>query len=200
MTTQTVLKLTVSPRGAASVSNQLLDEVTEKRAGDTGANIITRDVSAGLPFVDQNWIGANFTDPTERTSAQQEVLSLSDELIGEVKAADHLVIGVPVWNFGVPAPLKAWIDLICRARETFANTEAGPKGLLEGKSATLVIASGGTESGSAIDFATGYMKHILGFIGITDVDVVAADRLMVDADAAMAKAHQKIEGLSSLAA
>ena len=95
----------------------------------------------------------------------------------------------------MPGALKAWIDLVARARETFRYSEAGPVGLLEGKRAIVTVASGGTEAGSTIDFATGYVKHVLGFIGITDVVFVNADRMMVDADASLATAMNQIDTL-----
>lgn len=107
-------------------------------------------------------------------------LALSDTLVGELKSADTIVIGTPVYNFAVPAALKAWIDLVARARETFQYTEDGPVGLLQGKKAYVIIASGGTKVGSEIDFAGNYLKHVLGFIGITDVTIVAADQLMME--------------------
>ena len=90
------------------------------------------------------------------------------------------MIGVPVYNFGIPASLKAWVDLVARARETFRYSENGPVGLLEGKKAYILLASGGTPVGSDVDFASNYLKFILGFLGITDVTVIAADQLMVD--------------------
>ena len=102
-----------------------------------------------------------------------------------------------IYNFGVPAALKAWIDQIARAGVTFKYTENGPVGLLDGKRAIIAVASGGTEVGSEIDFATGYMRHIMGFIGIHDVEVVAADQLMLDADAANSKAAEQIKSLAA---
>jgi hypothetical protein len=111
--------------------------------------------------------------------------------VAELKAADTLVIGLPIYNFGVPAALKAWVDQVARAGVTFKYSEYGPKGLLEGKRAIVAVASGGTEAGSDIDFATGYIRHVLGFIGITDVEFVTADRLMLDADGTMAKASNR---------
>jgi FMN-dependent NADH-azoreductase len=103
-------------------------------------------------------------------------------LIAELEAADTIVIGVPLYNFGIPAALKAWIDLIARARRTFRYTEAGPEGLLKDKKAYLVVASGGVPVGSDYDFATGYLRHVLGFVGITDVTVIDAGQQMMDGD------------------
>ena len=90
---------------------------------------------------------------------------------------------MPVYNFAIPASLKAWVDLIARARRTFRYTEAGPEGLLKGKKAYLVVASGGVPVGSDYDFATGYLRHVLGFVGITDVTIIAADQQMMDGEA-----------------
>ncbi|MEM6711080.1 MAG: NAD(P)H-dependent oxidoreductase [Pseudomonadota bacterium] len=186
----TLLNVIASPRGEASISRQLADKVIEKLSGpDT--TVITRDVSAGLPVVDGAWIGAAFGGD------DKSPLSTSETLVDEIKAADHIIIATPIWNFGVPAALKAWIDQIARAGLTFKYTDNGPVGLLEGKRATIIVASGGTEAGSPVDFATPYLKHIMGFIGITDVDVVAADRLMVDAEASMAKAQQDIAEIAA---
>jgi FMN-dependent NADH-azoreductase len=144
-----------------------------------------------VPVVDGAWIGAAFG------GGDKTPLSTSQELVAEIQRADHIVIASPIWNFGVPAALKAWIDQIARAGVTFKYTESGPVGLLEGKRATIIISSGGTEAGSEIDFATPYLKHVLGFIGIHDVDVVAADRLMMDADASIAKATAAIDALAA---
>ncbi|WP_375568260.1 NAD(P)H-dependent oxidoreductase [Ahrensia marina] len=185
-----ILNVVASPRGEASVSRQLAGKVID-RLSDGSTQIITRDVSDGVPVVDGAWIGA------AHGGDDKTPLTTSEELVAEVKAADHIVIATPIWNFGVPAALKAWVDQIARAGVTFKYSEAGPVGLLEGKRATIVISSGGTEAGSEIDFATPYLKHVLGFIGVHDVDLVAADRLMVDADASMAKADAAINALAA---
>ena len=118
---------------------------------------------------------------------------MSDNLISELKTADTIIISTPIYNFAVPSTLKAWVDQIARAGVTFNYTENGPKGLLTGKKAIVAIASGGTQVGSDIDFASGYIRHILGFVGITDVQFVAADQLMVDAEASYAKADAALE-------
>ncbi|MEM7499017.1 MAG: NAD(P)H-dependent oxidoreductase, partial [Pseudomonadota bacterium] len=155
------------------------------------------DLAEGLPLIDETWIGANVTDPAERSAAQEEALTLSETLIGEIEAADTLVIGVPIYNFGVPAAFKAWIDLIARARRTFRYTENGPVGLLEGKRAILVVASGGTEVDGGIDFATPWLRHVLGFIGIHDVEVIKADRQMLRGEDARLEAEAAIERLAA---
>ncbi|WP_425091696.1 FMN-dependent NADH-azoreductase [Tropicimonas sp. S265A] len=189
-----VLRIDSSPRKDQSISRDLADKVIAQLGAP---EVVARDITGGLPAVDAEWIGANFTPATDRTDDQRAKLGLSDTLVAELQAADTIVISLPIWNFGIPSTLKAWIDLVARAGLTFKYSAEGPVGLLEGKRAILVIASGGTEVGSAIDFATDYMKHVLGFIGIHEVEVVAADRMMVDADASMAKATAAIDALAA---
>ena len=190
--TKHILRLDASVRRSNSVSRDLTDQIVGRFPD---AEITVRDLAGGLPLIDEAWVGANFTAPDERSDAEKEALSLSDELIAELKAADTLVIGLPIYNFGVPANLKAWIDLVARAGVTFRYTENGPEGLLSGKRAIIAFASGGTETGSSIDFASGYLRHILSFIGITDVEFVSADRMAVDAETAMKKAKEQIAAL-----
>ncbi|MBD1547486.1 FMN-dependent NADH-azoreductase [Roseibium aggregatum] len=184
MSHQTILKIDTSGRKDGSVTRELSDVlVTKLLEGAPDARVLTRDVSTGLPVIDEAWIGANFTDPAERNAEQRLKLALSDTLVNELKSADTIVIGVPVYNFSLPASLKIWIDLVARARETFRYTENGPVGLLENKKVYLVVASGGVKVGSDYDFATGYLRHVLGFLGIDDVTVIAADQLMSNENA-----------------
>ena len=192
--TQTVLRIDASARRDGSISRELTDKVLAQL---NPATTVTRDLADGIPLITEDWIGANFTPADQRSAAQVETLALSDELVAELKAADAIVIGVPIYNFGVPAALKAWIDQVARAGLTFQYSETGPKGLLEGKRAIVVVASGGTEAGSAIDFASTYMRHVLGFVGITDVELVTADRLMVDAEASMKTANAQLAALAA---
>ncbi|CAO1650194.1 FMN-dependent NADH-azoreductase [Parasphingorhabdus sp. NYA22] len=184
-----ILRVDASARKADSSSRALTDALIARLAPD---EIVTRDLTEVLPFVTEDWVGANFTDESERTDAQKAELALSDSLVDELVAADTLVIGTPIYNFAVPAALKAWIDLIARARKTFHYTANGPEGLLTDKKAYVLIASGGTEVGSDIDFASGYLRHILAFVGITDVTVVAADQQMMRGEAALDQALQKV--------
>lgn len=192
--TDIVLRIDASARRDGSVSRDLTDKVIDHLAP---AQVITRDLAHGLPLLDEAWVGATFTPADERTPGQAETLALSDTLIAEITAADTLVIGLPIYNFGVPAALKAWIDQIARVGVTFQYTETGPKGLLSGKRAIVVVTSGGTEAGSDVDFATGYIRHVLGFIGIHDVTLVTADRLMIDADAALSSATAQVGALAA---
>ncbi len=140
--TQTILQIDTSARVQGSTSRQLSTRIAAK----LGGKITRRDLNAGVPQIDETWIAANFTPADQRTEAQTAALALSDSLIAEIMEADVLVIGVPVYNFGVPAALKAWIDQIARTGVTFKYAETGPKGLLSGKRAILAVASGGTKS------------------------------------------------------
>ena len=188
-----ILRIDGSMRRTASISRQLTDEVIDNlTASATGATVQTRDLADPLPHVTEDWINANFTDPDERTTEQLETLALSDSLVEELEAADAIVIGLPIYNFGVPAAVKAWIDLIARAKRTFRYTENGPEGLLTGKTAHIVVASGGTAMGAEIDFATDYLKFALAFVGVTDVNVVDASAHMKGLDNALARARQSI--------
>lgn len=191
--TRSILRIDASARRDGSVSRDLADRIVA-RFGD-GVTVTARDLATGLPLIDEAWIGANFTPADQRTEAQRAALSLSDQLVAELQSADTLVIGLPIYNFGVPAALKAWVDLVARAGVTFRYTEAGPQGLLTAKRAIVAVASGGTEAGSEIDFATGYLRHVLGFIGITDVSFVTADRLMLDPEATLASAAAQVAAL-----
>lgn len=192
--THTVLRIDTSARTEGSVTRTLADQVASRLAP---TRTITRDVSGGLPLLDSDWIAANFTPEEDRTAEQRALLALSDTLIAELKQADTVLIAMPIYNFGVPASLKAWFDMVARARVTFRYTEDGPEGLLTGKRAILVIASGGTEVEGAIDHATPWLRHILGFMGITDVQVVRSDRQMVDPEASAQRAAQDIDSLAA---
>ncbi|MEM9477711.1 MAG: NAD(P)H-dependent oxidoreductase [Pseudomonadota bacterium] len=192
--THTLLRIDASARRSGSVSRQLTDDIVARFGAP---NVITRDLlDTPVPQIDEDWVNANFTPADARTSAQAETLAFSDTLVGELQAADTIVIGLPIYNFGVPAALKAWVDQVARAGMTFRYSETGPVGLLEGKRAIVIIASGGTEAGSEIDFATGYLRHVLSFIGIRDVDFVTADRLMIDAEGTMKAANDQVAALT----
>ncbi|CUI46750.1 FMN-dependent NADH-azoreductase [Cognatishimia activa] len=174
----TVLHLDASARHQGSVSRKLsADIVAQENAGE----IIRRDLTDGVPLLNENWVAGTFTPPESRSDAQNETLSFSDTLVSEVQAADTIVIGTPIYNFNIPASLKAWLDQIARAGVTFQYTEDGPKGLLEGKKVIVAIASGGTQVGSDYDFASPYLKFALGFLGITDVTVLDKDAVQAAA-------------------
>ena len=191
---QTVLRIDASGTGDASVTRKLNDQVI---ARFDGADVITRDLAADpLPFVDAKWNAIRGLPDDQLSDDDKSRLALSDTLIDEIRRADTLVISVPMYNFSIPAALKAWIDLVARVGVTFRYTPNGPEGLLKGKRAIIAMASGGTAAGSDIDFASGYLRHVLGFIGITDVTLIAADALAKDAEGTLARAHQAIDGLA----
>ncbi len=187
--THTILHIDSSARQTQSTTRALSEQIIEKFEGTA---VIRRDLAQPLPLIDEAWIAANFTPEEDRTDAQRDILALSDQLLDELQAADVIVIGLPIYNFSIPANLKAWVDLVARAGKSFRYTADGPQGLLTGKRALLAMASGGTRAGSEIDFATGYLRHILGFIGITDVEIVAADQMAIDPDASMRAANDAI--------
>jgi FMN-dependent NADH-azoreductase len=142
-------------------------------------------------------LGANFTPVEERTPAHKAKLAFSDTLVSEIATTDTLVIATPIYNFGIPATLKAWVDLIARVGLTFRYTAEGPVGLLEGKRAIILVASGGTAVGSSIDFATPYLKQALAFIGITDVEIIASDAMGKDATEKREQASSQIQVLKA---
>lgn len=196
-----ILDLSSSGRQDGSITRRLSNDLIRALENRHDAiSISRRDLSEGLPFVDGAWVEANFTAEEERTPEHRETLTSSDELVSELKQADIVVIGVPVYNFSIPASLKAWIDMIARARLTFRYTDKGPVGLLNGKKAYLVVATGGVTVGSALDFATPYLRHALSFIGITDVEIIAADKTNSNTEDAMDRARAKIAELVHLSA
>ena len=198
MTTH-ILEISASARNEGSMSRLLardLLKALEDRHGDI--TVTRRNVAEGLPFVDADWVLATNTPEEERSDAQRRTLAFSDELVEELKAADILVIAAPIYNFSIPATLKAWIDMIARVRLTFRYTENGPVGLLEGKKAYVLTPSGGVPVGSPVDFATPYLRHALGFVGITDVHIVGARGADRGNDQALDDARARIAELVHL--
>ena len=186
-----IMHIDVSARKGDSVTRKLSAQLVGRLAGNNG-QVTYRDVSEGLPFIDEAKIVAYFTAPGERTDEHRKAIALSDTIVSELKNNDILVIGVPIYNFSMPASLKAWADLAARVGETFRYTATGPEGLLENKKAYIVIASGGTRVDSQIDFLTPWLRHFLGFIGIKDVTVISADALNQNFDAGLAQAEQQL--------
>jgi len=193
--TKSILRIDASARRTGSITRDLNDRVIDRFTADGPVSLTLRDLADGLPQINEGWIGANFTPADKRTADQSDLLSFSDKLVAELTAADTLVIGLPIYNFGVPAALKTWIDLVARAGVTFRYTKAGPAGLLKGKRAIITVASGGTEVGSGYDFATGYLRHVLGFIGITEVEIIAADRTALDPEGTVSAANAAVDAL-----
>lgn len=172
-----VLVINASARHEASNTRALSREILDKLENRFNElSIIERDVAKGLPLIDEQWVAANHTQADQRSLEQQQALALSDELIAELQAADIVIIGAPMYNFSIPASLKAWVDLVARAGVTFRYTDKGPLGLLQDKQAYVVVTTGGARIGSEVDFASGYLEHVLGFIGIEDVRLIEAER------------------------
>ena len=163
--------------------------------------VIHRDLASDpLPHLDAAAVTAFMTPADQRSAAQTEAVARSDELIAELKQADVLVIGLPLYNLGVPSTFKAWIDYVARAGETFRYTENGPEGLVGDKKVYVLTARGGQYNGSPYDTQTPYVRYILGLFGITDIEFVYAEGLNmgdVARDAALAAAAEQIESLAA---
>ncbi len=194
-----ILYISASIQGDQSISRGLGNKLLERLSTGTDSIVTTRDLSHNdLPFIDADRFAANLAPMAERTPEQAQLASVADTLIKELQAADTIVFAVPIYNFGVPASVKAWADLVARAGTTFKYTESGPVGLLEGKNAYITVASGGTPVGSDFDLMTPWFKVFLGFIGISDVQIIAADGIMGrDGEEKIAAAHAKIETIGA---
>ena len=174
-----ILQIKSSILGGASQSSRLADEfVALLSQQHPEAKLIQRDLAAEpVPHLDGARAGAFFAKPEERTPGQREVIAYSDALIDELRGADVLVLGLPMYNFGVPSQLKAWFDHIARAGETFKYTEKGAVGLLTGKKAYVFATRGGVYGDN--DAQTQFVRQFLGFIGISDVEFVYAEGLAI---------------------
>ena len=195
----TILRLDTSIKGPYSVSRKLTDKIVAHLVEHhPDAKVIDRDTSVGLSQIDGTWVGAAYTPAETRTADQTASLALSDTLIAELKSAEVIVIGAPVYNFGITGPLKNWIDQIARVNETFAYTATGPVGLVKHNPRVIVAyTSGGVPMGSGYDMATPYIRQVLGFIGITNIEFVAAEGASVDEAAAIARADVQIAALAA---
>jgi FMN-dependent NADH-azoreductase len=186
---KTILAVTSSLSGEASVSNRLVDQfLAQLREAHPGARILRRDVGAEpLPHLDQATVSAIRGEP--QTEAARAARALSDTLIDELRAADLIVIGAPMYNFGIASTLKAWFDHVLRAGITFRYTASGPEGLLKGKKAVVVQSRAGLYSegpAAGMDGQEPHLRTLLSFIGITDVEWVRAERLAFGPEAAEA--------------
>ncbi len=189
-----ILRLDASANPGDSSSRKLGDYlVSQLEQGNPATKTRERDLNTDLSFIDSSWIAANFTPSDEREAEQSARLAFSDELIAELKWAEHIVLTTPMYNFGVPATLKAWIDFICRAGVTFRYGANGAEGLLKGKRIDIVITTGGAPLDSPVDFVSGYLRQVFNFIGIEDINIIGADQMSVDGDASFAKAISQIE-------
>ncbi|MFN3017900.1 FMN-dependent NADH-azoreductase [Vibrio coralliilyticus] len=192
MTNTLVLKSSIL--GPHSQSNQLIDHALEGKSG-----IIERDLAATpVPVLDMNVATALRSDGNDLSDELKAVLELSNQLIDELKAADTIVIGAPMYNFMVPTQLKNWFDLIARAGVTFSYTEKGPVGLIENKKVIVVTTRGGLHKDSPRNSIESYLTTMLGFIGITDVEFVYAEALNMGEDAAAVAREDALKQLAEL--
>lgn len=169
---------------ANSASSQLGEEfVARILARNPGSTVTTLDLGADpSPHLDAEEFGSWNVDVEQRTVEQQRLAKLSDRLIDELFAHDTLVLAVPMYNLGIPSTLKAWIDRVVRAGKTFRYSSAGPEGLVREMQTYVLLARGGQYRGSPMDTQTGYLKGILGLMGITDIEMVYAENLARDGD------------------
>jgi len=198
----TLLQINSSIFSAGGQSTRLADEfVAAWRTSHPGSDVIVRDLANNaVPHLDAERFGAFIAKPDERSATQQAVIDFSDALIDELERADVIVLGLPMYNFGVPSMLKAYFDHIARAGVTFRYTDKGPVGLLGGKKAYVFATRGGLYAGTPRDTQTGYVLEFLRFIGITDVEFVYAEGLNLGAErkaAALSQAQQTIDDLLS---
>jgi FMN-dependent NADH-azoreductase len=193
-TKKQILRLDASASINTSNSKKLGDELIDRLlALHPDAIVRQRDLNQEIGFIDENWVAANFTPVDQRSEAQHQRLAFSDKLIDEIKQADFIVLTTPMYNFGIPATLKSWIDLISRAGVTFRYTADGPVGLIKGKHVDIVITTGGVPLQSPVDFVTDYLKQVFRFIGIEDINIISADTMNIDADSSYQKALDQIE-------
>jgi len=197
----TLLQLNTSIFSGAGQSTLLADQfVAAWRDNHSDAQVIVRDfANDSVPHLSAERFGAFITKPEERSSEQQQVIDYSDTLIAELKSADVIVLGLPMYNFGVPSMLKAYFDHVARAGVTFRYTEKGPVGLITGKRAYVFAARGGMYAGTPLDSQTNYVRDFLRFIGIDNVEFVYAEGLnMGDASkqSGLAQAGQAIQRLN----
>src|SRR5258706_7271696 len=194
---KTTLQVNASILSNEGQSPRLANDFVQALRSD--AKLMVRDLARDpVPHLDAERFGAFIAKPESRTLKQDAFVAYSDELINELKQADVIVLGLPMYNFGVPSTLKAYFDHVARAGVTFSYTEKGPAGLLTGKKAYVFAARGGMYEGTPRDTQTAYVRDFLAFLGITEVEFIYAEGLAMgetSPDAALSKARSRIEGL-----
>ena len=203
----TLLHIDSSPLYGRSVSRQLTEAfVAQWKSSHPDGTVVDRDLNGtSIPPINAEWVGAVYTPEGARTPHQKELLSLSDSLLAELEQADEYVFGVPMHNFGVPSVLKLWIDQITRVERTFSYADGTPKGLIIGKRATFIIATGGIYDAqtqmASFNFVEPYLRSLFGFLGLTDVTFLTAGGTMAlnhgkDRDAFLAPHLQAVQALA----
>ena len=195
-----ILQINASARREGANSTRIADMVVQRLLQrDPQARLSLRDLAATPhPMLDEAALGALFTPAEQRSAEQAARVALDDALIREVQAHDVLVIGVPMYNFGVPSQLKNWIDAIARAGVTFRYTQNGPQGLLTGKTVYLALARGGRYRDTAADAQVPYLRTVLGFLGMTDLRLIYAEGFAMGPEAAaqaLAQAQADLEAV-----
>jgi FMN-dependent NADH-azoreductase len=193
---QTIYHLDSSARREGSHGRNLARELVAKLAAKTPSHVLYRDVSQGLEFLTPAALDGLYIPRAQQTDPQRQALQLSDQIVEEITKADVLVLSAPIYNFGPPASVKAWADLVARKDLTFRYAEHGPVGLLKDKKAFVIVTSGGVPIGSPVDHLSPWIKTFLGFIGITDVTIVPADQLVRNEAQSIAKARAQIEAFA----
>lgn len=193
-----ILQINASARRQGANSTQVANSVVERlRAANPAATHTLRDLAVTPhPVLDEATLGALFTPAEQRSPEQAARVALDDALIAEIQAHDTIVLGVPMYNFGVPVQLKAWIDAIARAGTTFRYTATGPEGLLTGKTVYVALARGGLYRDTPNDSQVPYLKAVLGFLGLSDVRFIYAEGMAMGPEAVakgFAQAQQDIE-------
>jgi FMN-dependent NADH-azoreductase len=193
-----ILQINSSARVGGSQSTPLANQIAARLlAANPGATLTVRHLAATPhPALDEAALGALFTPADKRTPEQAARVALDDTLIAEIQAADAVVLGVPMYNFAISTQLKNWIDAICRAQVTFRYTEKGPEGLLKGKKVYVALARGGVYRDGPGDSQVPYLKTVLGFLGLTDIQFFYAEGLAIspeNAQNAIAQARADIE-------
>jgi FMN-dependent NADH-azoreductase len=197
-----ILQINASARSEGANSTRLADALTARlKAISPAAAVEVRNLARNPhPIIDEAALGALFTPAADRTPEQAARVALDDALIAQVQSADAIVLGVPMYNFGTPVQLKAWVDAIARAGVTFRYTESGPEGLLKGKKLYVALARGGRYRGTEADAQVPWLKTVLGFLGMTDIEFVYAEGLAMGEDSAtraFAEAQEQIDALAA---
>lgn len=197
-----ILQINASAKREGSESTRLANAITARlRAAEPKAELLLRDLAREpMPVLDDAALSALFTPASERSAEQAARVALDDAAIAEIQSAEVVVLGVPMYNFGVPAQLKNWIDAISRAQVTFRYTEKGPEGLLGGKKVYVALTRGGRYRDTPADSQVPYLKTVFAFLGMTDVQFVYAEGLAMGPDAAaeaLAEAGREIESLAA---
>ena len=185
-----------SARSVGSHGRNLAKELVEQLETNFPATVEYRDVSQGLEFLTPMILDGLYIPDNTRSEDQKKALKLSDQVVDEIVNSDIVVLSAPIYNFGPPASLKAWADLVARKDLTFKYTDKGPVGLLKDKKVYVIVTSGGVPVGSPVDHLTPWLKTFLGFIGITDVTFLAADQLVMKEAETLARVRAQIRSLA----